>query len=197
MRLLHRIFPLLPINTRRTLVQAMVISRLDYENALLTGVGDSVLSKLQVVQNTVARLVLNRPAGTPSAPLLKELHWLPIKKHSFFKICSLTYHALRGKGPRYLQRKLITYIPGHNLRSSTQALLCVPRMRQTRTGCKAFSYLTPAYWNKLPKTLRETPTYCKFRKLLKAFLYKFSTEHIKLGSDTALRCPGWFVRYSK
>lgn len=80
MRLLRRIFPYLPTSARKTLVQAWVISRLDYGNALFADVNKTLMAKLQVVQNTAARLVLNRPSGKSSAPLLRELHRLPVKK---------------------------------------------------------------------------------------------------------------------
>ena len=41
----------------KTIIQALVTSRLDYGNGLLCGVTDSNLAKLQRVQNTAARLV--------------------------------------------------------------------------------------------------------------------------------------------
>ncbi len=43
------------------LVQALVISRLDYCNALLAGLPSSTIKPLQMIQNAAARLVFNEP----------------------------------------------------------------------------------------------------------------------------------------
>lgn len=69
LRLLKTVFPWLPISSRRTLIQALIISRLDYENALLVAANETLLSRLQVVQNTVAHLVYKVSAGTSSIPM--------------------------------------------------------------------------------------------------------------------------------
>lgn len=159
LRLLCKILPYLPLEHRRTLVQAMVMSRLDYGNALLPEVGETLLAKLQVIQNTAARMILNRPPGSPSVPLLKELHWLPIKKRSF-KICCLPFKALNDKGPVFLKNKLIKQLSVCNLRSNTLALLKVPQIRLKHTGGRSFAYLAPRYWNLLPPTEAMLPLFC-------------------------------------
>lgn len=171
LRLLSKILPYLPFSYRRTLVQAMVISRLDYGNALLAEASGYLLNKLQVIQNTAARMILNLPPRTPSAPLLKSLHWLPVKKRSFFKICCLTFNAIRCEGPRYLQEKISKHISPLNLRSNQLALLNVPRIRRNRSGGRSFSYLAPKYWNSLPFHVKLCPSRLSFRKMLKAFLF--------------------------
>jgi len=57
---LHLLRPLvraLSVEARKTVVQAFVSSRLDYCNSLLSGVIDSLVQRLQAVQNAAARLV--------------------------------------------------------------------------------------------------------------------------------------------
>ncbi len=43
------------------LVQALVISRLEYCNALLAGLSSNTIKPLQMIQNAAARLVFNEP----------------------------------------------------------------------------------------------------------------------------------------
>src|SRR4029434_10988293 len=58
------------------LVQTLVSSRLDYCNALLTGLPACVVKPLQIIQNAAPRLVFNQPKRAQVTSLLIELHWL-------------------------------------------------------------------------------------------------------------------------
>ena len=67
----------------------MVISRLDYCNALLTGLLTGLpacaVKPLQMVQNAAARLVFDQPKRAHVTPLFIELHWLPLAARISFK----------------------------------------------------------------------------------------------------------------
>ena len=58
----------------RTIVHALVMSRLDYCNALLYGLPDAQLQKLQLVQNSAARLVTGTRRWEHITPVLFALH---------------------------------------------------------------------------------------------------------------------------
>ncbi len=60
------------------LVQALVLSRLDYCNALLAGLPASSIKPLQLILNAAARLIFNEPKRARVTPLFINLHWLPI-----------------------------------------------------------------------------------------------------------------------
>ena len=70
---------------------SLVLSKLDYCNALYYGINSSLLNKLQYVQNCAARLVYKRRKFDHVSDILYELHWLPIKKRILYKIL-LTVH---------------------------------------------------------------------------------------------------------
>uniref|UniRef100_A0AAY4DP64 Reverse transcriptase domain-containing protein n=1 Tax=Denticeps clupeoides TaxID=299321 RepID=A0AAY4DP64_9TELE len=67
------------------LVQAMVISKLDYCNSLLAGASAVTIKPLQMIQNMAARLIFNQPKYTHVTPLLTSLHWLPVAARIEFK----------------------------------------------------------------------------------------------------------------
>ena len=56
-----------------------VISRLDYCNGLLTEVPSVQLRRLQSLQNWAARIIFKVDRRHDPTPLLKSLHWLPVK----------------------------------------------------------------------------------------------------------------------
>ncbi len=56
---IRKIRPFLTEHAAQLLVQALVISRLDYCNALLAGLPSNTIKPLQMIQNAVARLVFD------------------------------------------------------------------------------------------------------------------------------------------
>ncbi len=70
--------PFLWEHATQLLVQALVLSRLDYCTALLAGLPASSIRPLQLIQNAAARLIFNEPKRTHVTPLFINLHWLPI-----------------------------------------------------------------------------------------------------------------------
>ncbi len=77
----RKIGPFLTEHAAQLLVQALVISRLDYCNALLPGLPSCAIKPLQMIQNAAAWLVFNEPARahvTPSATIcgLHEVQYI-------------------------------------------------------------------------------------------------------------------------
>ncbi len=58
---IRKIMPFLTEHAAQLLVQALVISRLDYCNALLAGLPSNTIKSLKMIQNAVARLVFKEP----------------------------------------------------------------------------------------------------------------------------------------
>ncbi len=74
---IKKIRPFLSEHASQLLVQAFVLSRLDYCNALLAGLPASSIKPLQLIQNAAARLIFNEPKRMHVTPLFINLHWLP------------------------------------------------------------------------------------------------------------------------
>ncbi|KAL0168599.1 hypothetical protein M9458_036821, partial [Cirrhinus mrigala] len=72
-----KIRPFLTEQATQLLVQALVISRLDYCNGLLAGLPLCTIKPLQMFQNAAARLVFNEPERAHVTLLIITLHWLP------------------------------------------------------------------------------------------------------------------------
>ena len=73
----------------KTVAVAIVGSRLDYCNSLLAGTSASNLARLQLVQNTLARVVAQKSRYCHITPVLAGLHWLPVRHRINFKIAKL------------------------------------------------------------------------------------------------------------
>lgn len=114
-----------------------------YCNAVLAGMSNSILTKIQFVQNSAARILSRSRSRDHITPVLEALHWLPIKFRIDFKILMLTYKALHGLAPTYLSDLLSFYTPTRNLRSADFSLLCVPPARLRSYGRQGLLLLCP------------------------------------------------------
>ncbi len=106
--------PFLTEHAAQLLVQALVISRLDYCNALLAGLPSNTIKPLQMIQNAAARLVFNEPKRAHVTPLFISLHWLPVAARIQFKTLMLAYRTTTGSAPSYFHSLLRIYIPSRS-----------------------------------------------------------------------------------
>ena len=96
---IRRIHPFLNDETAQVLINALVISRMDYCNSLLAGAPALAIRPLELVQKAAACLVFNRPKFSHTTSLLCYLHWLPVAAHIQFKTLVLAYRAVIGTAP--------------------------------------------------------------------------------------------------
>jgi len=155
------------------MVQAFVISRLDYCNALCYGITDELTRCLQSVQNAAARLVKGTRRCDNISPVLRQLHWLPVRQRVVFKIATLVHRSLSGNAPGYLADdcQLVADARVRQLRSADTPTLVGSRTRSS-FGNRTFAAAGPQVWNSLPPNLRPCGlSYGQFRRLLKTFLF--------------------------
>jgi hypothetical protein len=159
-----------------TLTCSMILSRLDYCNAVLHGAPIGTIQKLQRVQNTAARVVLQAPRWSPSQPLLEQLHWLPVRQRIDYKIAVLVYKIRSTATPEYLSCLIRPREPGRQLRSSTRLQLHMPTTR-TRFADRAFRCTAPMVWNSLTSDIVSSCTLSTFKSRLKTYIFRQTFQH--------------------
>jgi hypothetical protein len=172
LRRLGQIRPYMSMESAKTLTVALILSRMDYCNAILAGLPEDKIARLQRIQNSAARLVMCRSKRFSATALLRSLHWLPVKARIEYKIASLCHQCLNNnKMPSYLSELISPYVPQRVLRSADSSLLTVPRLSLQTCGMRAFSSFGPKVWNSLPLKLRQTACYDTFKKNLKTYYF--------------------------
>ena len=86
------------------------------------------------------------------SPILRSLHWLPVHSRINFKILLFVYKITHNLAPKYLQDlvSLRSSSSARSLRSSSSMQLIHGPRTKTRYGDRAFSFIAPTLWNKLP-----------------------------------------------
>ncbi len=165
---IRKIRSFLTEHAAQLLVQALVISRLDYCNALLAGLPSNTIKPLQMIQNAAARLVFNEPKRAHVTPLFVSLHWLPVAARIQFKTLMLAYRTTTGSAPTYFHSLLRIYTPSRSLRSASDLSLS-----------RTFSFTVPGRWNDLPTPIRRAGSLSIFKQQLKTHLFQLYLTTLK------------------
>ena len=113
---LYRICSLLDLNISALLTNALVSSRLDYCNSLFLSLTGFELRRLQLVQNSLCRVVTRSSKYSHITPQLKKLHWVQVKYRVQFKIGLITYKILNQGQPVYLRELIHPQTSSRNTR---------------------------------------------------------------------------------
>ena len=140
---------------------------------------DTILSDLQRIQNTVARILIKcGDRNYPSINLLKKLHWLPIRQRITYKILILTFKAYHKTAPQYICDLIIPRAYNKAVRSNNSFALIVPMIKLKHYGEQSFSYAAPVQWNKLDVEIRSLSNLETFKKKVKTCSSHLSICHI-------------------
>ena len=119
LRLINVIRPRLTKSVAERVVNVMVTSTLGDCNYLLYGIAGYQFLRIQRIQNTAARLILQRDRWSSATTMLNELHWLPIKKRISCKVLLMLYKATNGLALDYISALVTPYVPHHQPRSAS------------------------------------------------------------------------------
>ena len=167
LRKIRKIRFLLSRDHLKTIVNSLVVSCLDYCNALYYGIGQKLQLQLQQIQNAASKLVMGKFKYNHMDDDLKNLHWLTVKKRVIFKIALLVHKSLNGLAPPYLQDLFRYASHGNTVR------LDVP-YTSSKYGSRAFSVIGPKIYNSLPSFIKEISDISTFKQKLKTHLFQKS-----------------------
>ena len=162
----------------KTLVNSLIIAKLDNCNSLLLGISAFDLGRLRRFQNSCARLIYNARKRDHVTGILQELHWLPCEARICFKVLCYTFKCIHGLAPIYLSELLVT-------RQSNDLSLQIPKTLSSY-GDRSFSGAAPRFWNALPVEIRFASSIEVFKSKLKHYFFdSFSKYKEKLNKYKA------------
>jgi len=128
------------------------------------------VNRLQSVQNAAAHLVTGTRRSEHKTPVLRQLHWLPVRQSVDFKVATLVHRSLFGISPSYLanDRRLFADVRERRLCDRT----CIVSCDVDTFDDRGFAAAGPGLWNWLPSHAEEADlSYNIFRRSLKTFCF--------------------------
>nr|CAH0104286.1 unnamed protein product [Daphnia galeata] len=138
---INKIRRFLDFSSVKCVVNALVLSRLDYCNSLYLNLPSSLLKRLQRVQNAAIRTIFNLQKREHVSIHRQSLRWLEIADRAKLKVAC------------------------RELRSGDKNLLICKSFRLILFGKRAFSCAAPFLWNSLPDPVRQAPNLNTFSSL--------------------------------
>jgi len=151
-RALRHIRPFLDSETSKTIACAIIGSRLDYVNSILTNISSRNIDRLQRVQNSLAWVITRWTTNTTSA--FNSLHWLPILQRINLKLATHIHRSPYNAGPYtyYLYYILIRH----------RVSFTVPPLPTSFQHCSCLSWFSTCW----PFSLEFSPSSSQIYRLL-------------------------------
>ena len=140
------------------------------ESSKMRGMTAADCNKLQVLQNSVNRILTGARVGTRTEDLLNETNTISVHQMIAFSTLLMVFKVLKSGKPTYIARKLgITREAGMAMRGWDGLTVKVPNyyLDISRGG---FIYRGAKLFNKLPRTLREEKRTEAFKTELKIWV---------------------------
>ena len=149
-----KIRPYLDTKLVQLIVQALVLSNIDYCNSLLAGSSQYQLDKLQCIQNMGCQVICNIRKHDHVSPAIKHLHWLKIPERITYKLCLLVYKCQNNLALKYLSDLLPSNPSSKDLGSSQSDNIYVPCFKKSQCKHSSFSSAGPRAWNSLHTVIK-------------------------------------------
>lgn len=158
-------------HSRKTIVQSLLLSVLDYGDIVYMHASSSTLKLLDAVYHSALRFVTGDGFLTHHCTLYENVGWTSLSTRRELHCLTFIYKALLGELPSYLSLLISRNSINYQTRSQSYIRLFVPRVR-TEQGKTAFSFYAPSKWNLLQNNLKldELISLESFKQLLKGIL---------------------------
>ncbi len=151
--------------TRKTVVESLVLSVINYCISIWGSGNKTNLHNVQKLQNFAAKIAIGGARKYDHAtPLRKELQWLNIPDKYIFEKCTTVYKVIKGFYPEWFL-KFPTVSESTTNMTRQENKLYIQRTR-TDTGARASTVCGPKFWNNLPQSVISSGSLQSFKSSL-------------------------------
>lgn len=165
---LKRLQNFLPLKTKISLVQTLLLPILDYADSCYLDATEELINKLERLQNVCIRFIFGLRKYDHISSFRSQLKWLPIRYRRNAHILSTLYNILYNpSAPSYL-RNLFHFSRAQDkpCRSNVRSMLAIP-VHHSDFLSYSFTVHAPRLWNSLPHEERDSPSLPIFKRRVK------------------------------
>ncbi len=151
--------------TRKTVVESLVLSEINYYINIWGSGNNTNLYNVQKLQNFATKIAIGGAREYDHAtPLRKELQWLNMPDKYIFEKCTTVYKVINGFYPEcFLEFPTVSESTTNMTRQENK--LYIQRTR-TDTGERASTVCGPKFWNNLPQSVISSGSFQSFKSSL-------------------------------
>ena len=167
----RRISKYLTVEVRKQVLNALVLSLLDYCFIVWSSATKRDLDRLQKAQNKAARCALNCNYRTSINVMHDRLRWLSVSQRTSYVLLNFVRNLKALQAPRILYSRLSSHYAQHkhHTRHATDQRFTLPSVNSGKIQ-KSVMYRAMLLWNGLPRCIIVTNTKDRFKLLLKQYL---------------------------
>ena len=90
-----------------SIIKGSVFSKMFYCSSVWSNTSVTKINKLEAIQNFAARIVTRSRKFDHITPILKQLRWMQVKDHLFYRDALLTLKCMNGMAPTKLSSRFI------------------------------------------------------------------------------------------
>ena len=143
-----------------------------YCNTVWGYCNETLLDKLQVLQNKAARVIKGSKFENTNHPvLLKELRWLNVRQLIFIDTAILMYRVANNLAPEPISDmyQLANNVHNYNTRYASDGNVYVNRPNTTK-GQRFSNFAGARVWSRVPATIKEAQSLVLFKTQHKEYL---------------------------
>lgn len=162
----------LPIESRTTLYNTLVLPHFDYACTVWSNTSMTNLTRLQRLQNRGMRILLKEGPRAHITDMLVQLKWMSVKQRLQLKLSTLMYNITHNQTPAYMRNFCeIRSQHTHNTRASSGNNLFKEMAHQYSLNSKGVNC-----WNNIPPHIRQLPSLLTFKTAVSKYIRSSSTR---------------------
>lgn len=129
---------------------------------------------LNTAYNKLCKFVPGCPSITHHCSMYNSFNWSSLETRRHLHWLQLTFKCIHLDYPHYLKQYLVQYSSRYQLRLLAKFYFTVPSLRK-QIGKRAFRFVAPSHWNKLPPHIRSLTSFHLFKNSV--------SSHFKLNNS--------------